>query len=75
MCPKVEIVYDRDLGNIKLPSKLKDLLTDYCQQNRQRKSVVVRSALVHWLNADVSTCMDHMLLSQEEENNGAKRKE
>jgi succinate dehydrogenase/fumarate reductase-like Fe-S protein len=68
--PKTEF-----LGAVRLPESLRTLLDERCKKQKRTKSDIVRSALCHWLGADLETCMDHIHLTQEEENNNGQKEE
>jgi metal-responsive CopG/Arc/MetJ family transcriptional regulator len=71
--PKLEVIYDAELGSVKVPERLKTLLDGYCIRQGRTRSDVIRSALCSWLGADLKTVMDHMVLTQEENNGHGKQ--
>ena len=75
MCPKIGSVQDADLGSIRMPSRLLELLENYCDQTQRTKSDVTRAALSAWLHADMQTIMQICEMEQAEDNghNGEKK--
>ena len=57
-----------NLGNVRLPKSLKMLLDERCSTRNLTKSEIVRTALCSFFNVDVSVVVDHMLLTQKENN-------
>ena len=57
-----------NLGNVRLPKSLKMLLDERCRTRNLTKSEIVRTALCSFFNVDVSVVVDHMLLTQKENN-------
>jgi predicted DNA-binding protein len=70
--PKLDVIYAENLGDVRLPGRLKDLLDQYCKELHRTKSDIVRSSLCHFLGADMTTIIEHTKLTLQEQDNGGK---
>lgn len=50
--PKLDVTYDTNLGNVKMPSWLMTLLEEYCQEQHTDRSKAVRAAISDLLEAE-----------------------
>jgi hypothetical protein len=60
--PKVDAIYDTNLGNVKMPSHLMTQLEEYCKSQHMTKSHAVRAALAHQIGADLSAYVEIAML-------------